>query len=266
MGIDTEFVLGYGGFVKINKVFVPYISANVQRQHNVSFSNTYHVPFSDTPRSRIRMNQGTFTFQGSVDFELTENILEQILTKDFLSRTTFFDIVFHDGEKMIELGKNMWQSISFNVQVNSIPTCNISFLSLNNFNEEIQISSGWSTILVDSKDQPLMYWQSGSSNDDFLIQSFSITFNRQVTPVFLNNQLKTPSYLRAGIIDCSMQVQCFDQWFDEASLKIGSKKITLLNEYAESQSWSFSGNNETGMKSRTIKGTNYSSQQVFTIK
>ena len=265
MAIDTEFVLGYGGFVKINDIFVPYTNANIQRSNQVSFSNTYHVPFSNEPRSKIRMNEGLFTFSGSVSFELTEHILQEVLTKDFLSRTSMFDIVFHDGEKMIEMKKNMWNSISFSVQVNSIPTCSISFVSLNSYKEEIETTNGWSSFDLGYKDYPLQYWKSGSDDDDSLIQSFTVSFSRNVTSVFLNNKLKTPSYLRAGIIDCSLEVQCYDEWFDKASVNIGSKKITMLNEYSEEQSWSFAGNNQTGMKNRRIKGTNYSSEQVFTI-
>lgn len=261
--IDTSFVLGYGGFARINETFVPYTNASVQRQQNVVFQNTYHVPFSDEARSRIRMNKGTFQFSGNISFELTNNSINQILTDTFLSRKSFFDLFLHDGEKSILMTKNMWNSITINSSVNAIPNCSISFVSLNGFNEQIKTDTTFGFNELTTDDEPLRYWQTGNSNS--LIQSFSVTFNRDVTSVFLNNQLRTPSYLRAGIIDCSMNVSCIDEWFDNASLKIGGKTIKLLNEYAQSQNWEFVGNNDVGLKSRTIKGTNYSNKQVFEI-
>ena len=265
MAIDTEFVLGYGGFAKINDTFVPYTNASVQRQQNVVFQNTYHVPFSDEARSRIRMNKGTFTFSGNIDFQLTENTIKLILDTDFLSRTSFFDIVLNDGQKQIVMLKNMWQSLTINSSVNSIPTCSISFVSLNDFKQDISLQDGFSNISLEEDDSPISYWNTGNNDSSFLIQSFNFTFNRNVTSAFLNNGLRTPSYLRAGIIDCSMSVQCFDEWFDKAEVSIGSKKIKLLNEYIEQQNWTFVGNNESGSKSRTIKGTNYSNKQIFEI-
>lgn len=59
---------------------------------------------------------------------------------------------------------------------------------------------------------------------------FQLSFNKSVTPVYLNNQFLTPSYFRQGLITVDLNATYYDSqenYFDDLSIQIGAKKISF---------------------------------------
>ena len=286
--VDTSFILGYGGFAYIRfyyienppseYIFMPMISASVQRSNEVQFMSTYNIPFSEQPRSKIRLNTGLYRFTGNITFELTKNLLQEIFSpaksksesSKFFSRICFFDLCLCDGQKIILLNQCVWNSFTLSCTPSNPIQCTINFQSTNKFKETIQIVSKSDVSLpreLNSGDGMQEYWKYGNSDGDFgeVIQSFSLSFSRNVTPIYLNNQLTTPTYLKVGALDCNATVSCSQDWLDYSTLLLNTRKITFEGYYKQKQNWQFTGVTGTGMKTYIIKGTNESTKQVFTI-
>ncbi|MBR4316591.1 MAG: hypothetical protein IKP65_06490 [Alphaproteobacteria bacterium] len=114
------------------------------------------------------------------------------------------------------------------------------------------------------------YWQTGigvsESNDSNMdgvinkdsetlinVTDFSIGFDRSLTPVFLNNKLVSPTYIRAGLVNITLDFTSLERVIlsDNCSFNItfGSKKIILKLGCMKNESYSNSTLNDIGNKS-----------------
>lgn len=281
MAVETGFIIGYGGWATIQlkdkstTVFIPLISGNVQKNINVSLMSSYDLSYNDKARSKIRMNSGVCQFNGSINFQITKNILDCFLqensdvtkSSNFFMRKNLFDLQLCDGEKKLELNKCVWSNFSINVVSGQIVKGTLNFSSVNDHKENLTFKtatkySGTPTI----DDAPMKYWQFGNNNyGDNILNSFSITFSRNIQPIYLNNDFKTPTYFRVGMLDCTVQVTCLQDWFYYSAFTLGNKIITLLNTYRIQQNWQINGIQSQGYKTYIIKGSNNPTKQVFKI-
>lgn len=296
---DTEFKIGYNGWVKIiaeeTSFLLQATNANVTKNVNVPTMSSFYLPFNDDfnttqegsgeislhkpAKSLIRASYGTCTFSGSLQFEVTNSSLGLLSDYDIFNnnnewsmfkRNSLFDMQFCDGEKICTLRGCAWNSFSFNCQVNSLITASLSFQSLNNYSQKLDISdyedSGENQF--NSEDSLIPYWQAGllfafGANDiqyDPVISSLSISFQRNITPVFLNNDYVTPTYLRLGLITINLNVT-FLQYFnwDDYRLNVGdavqaltviinNKQISLSSPVLMNNSYSMSSMSDAGEK------------------
>lgn len=279
MAIDTSFVLGYGSIAKISIVslgtatattygtsYLSLLSGSIERRLETGFATSYHIPFSDAKRSKIKLNEGTYTFSGNISFELTSSLAGNILDVGFLSgRKKMFNLTIYDGMYTVNMPQCIWQNISINGDPNGAVTCSISFMSLNAYQKDIKVTNTRAITAV-APDALQPYWKYGSSNGTSeTVESFSLTFSRNVTPVFLNNDWLTPSYMRVGILDVELNINCLEKWFDLSEITLGSKTLTFNNDFVVNNNWQFSGMSGEGVKSFTIKGSNSATDDVFTL-
>jgi len=142
----TSYNLGFGGWCILkfgsSSYYVPLTNGSVDRSFNVAFQNTYHVPFSDKGRSKIRLNYGTLNFSGNLSFELTKGLSNFFFApsgekepNDFFNRKTVFDVIVCDGMKVITMRKCVWNNFDINGSTNGTINCSISFQSVNNYKE-----------------------------------------------------------------------------------------------------------------------------------
>lgn len=268
----------------IGNAIIPYVSASVDRTMNIPMAETANIPWSDDPRSSIRLGKGTYVFQGNISFELTNKLKEYIFNihKDgsydgvFFYRNSLFDLVLCDTSKIVLNGCS-WTNFSMSCKANSLITCDMSFLSLNMKNnmverEDIELAS-WSSpeeFSVDNEHTLEEYWQYGV--DDISLTDFSISLSRNVEPIFLNNELCVPTYLRVGSLKTSINLSCTSDWFSNqtnaspTSFSLGGGYyFELLNDYQQSKNYTFHGFNEVGTKAYTIEGSNNSTKEVFQV-
>ena len=81
----------------------------------------------------------------------------------------------------------------------------------------------------------------------------------------MNNDWLTPSYMRVGILDVELNINCLEKWFDLSEITLGSKTLTFNNDFVVNNNWQFSGMSGEGVKSFTIKGSNSATDDVFTL-
>lgn len=269
-------------------LFLQVLSASVTKQVNVPLLNSYYKPFNlvtsesedagtgwddgnlKESKSSIKAGYGTVTFSGQIDFEMTQGALsllsnnitlsEAQLTEvdydsyygDFFSRQHVFHMQFFDGNRTCTLLNCVWNNFSINCQPNSLVTASLSFQSNNGFNPELFIVNKdlREDYTFDDADLLIPYWQTG--NDTEMIR-FNVSFQRDVHPVFLNNEWVTPSYLKPGNIKIDLNATYLDYYDyfnkNELMINIGYKKIYFNTPVLTNQSYGMSNMNDTGEKS-----------------
>ena len=274
------FVVGYDGWVTLKREpssthyqngasnsklgrLLQVTSASVSRTTQVPTLNSYYLPFldSDTAKSPIRVGPNLYTFSGELTFEATYGVVDEFFNDDFFSRSSWFWVSFFDGQNTMLMSNCVWSSVTITCAPNSLVTIGISFQSNNGYLEELQISNGNANedMYYDENDLLIPYWTCGHE----WFSEFSITFSRNVSPVFLNNGLTVPSYLRPGIVDVSLQattIEYVENWEDEMDIKIGctplgsplnTHGIKLLMSNLMSKQYNMSSMTDTGAKTYT---------------
>ena len=282
---DSDFK-SYSDKKKSPLLFLQVLSASVTKQVNIPLLNSYYKPFnlveSDArdstsqgddnlkeSKSSIKAGYGTVTFSGQVDFEMTQGALSLLSNNtssgtqltgvdynssygDFFSRQHVFHMQFFDGNRTCTLLNCVWNNFSINCQPNSLVTASLSFQSNNGFNSELFIANKdlRSDYTFDDTDLLIPYWQTGNDTE---MTRFNVSFQRDVQPVFLNNEWLTPSYLKPGNIKINLNATHFDyyDYFNKNDLiiNIGQKKIHFNTPVLTSQSYGMSNMNDTGEKS-----------------
>lgn len=290
MATDYGFLLGYAGYGKIGESNVRILSGNVMRTLQIPtagsfYSGTDNLNYSSgtsdssgsssIPISKIRLGYGVYSFNGSITLEITKAWLQGFLTSNLFQRTHSFNLTMNDGEQKLTLNGNVWNSISFNYAAQQIPTCSISFQSYNGYSdgsgkyEDLQITSVTPAAQTAPTDL-INYWESGISGME--CENFNLTFNRQVTPVYLNGSGKVPSYIKASLTEMNVSATCYDVSLPSSfAINLGGVTVkipnTALDEALQNKSYNISGLNSAGMRVFTLTGIRDSSAyKIFTIE
>lgn len=320
----TQLNMGYGGFCGVEwytdslvkkthtaVATVPNLSSpeqifitngNIGVTYNRPTENTYKAPRSTTNVMPILLSPGTASISGSVSFDMSHANLEYFLNQARLSRNTYFHLAMSTGSDYYVVYYNMWNSFSISASSGGLVTCNIGFISLNCFKTDITATSGFSAgMLTNIFDNALVaYWQAGTQG---YVQSFTINITQDVTPVYLNNDLIMPSYLRSGSLKVNANIQSCISWQNigkvidlstytgtennnnndgngnnsedsgsttgsgKFAFGIGSKTFTLNNALLSSQQYSHNGAGDVQKFSYSIQSVGLSSpnDSPFTI-
>lgn len=269
MSADTTYLMGYGSWAKMrcrngnnepnisssfgnnDGIILPLLSANYSKSSNVPTFNTYDTPLNSSTRSTVRLSSGTNSYSGSLNFEMSRNLGEIMFQESFMKRRSFLDIMLCDGEAKIKVEGAVWSSLSISGSAGQIVNCNLSFNSCNAFKEDIQVLDR-SNAPDDFDDLPDVepYWQYGAPG----VESFSLSFSRGVSPVYLNEPTwKGPTYLKVGMLEVDFQITCWEKWFEHTSIALGNRKITFNSSaFVSQRSYDFSGLQGNGTKSYTL--------------
>ena len=252
---------------------ISYSGDNKDEENNTTSSygsNSGDKSNSEDVASKIRMGFGTYSFNGNITFELTRNVLSSIFTGDFFARKYLFNLYMSDGSQSLSIKNNVWNSVTFNYAAQQIPTCSIGFYSNNGGMDDLNITA--ETPINNGMDDELIpYWEAGMNDAE--IESFNVTFSRNVSNIYLNNDLKVPTYMRVGIIEMSLNITCFDTSLDDG-LCIYFDKDTYLNipnstleEVIQNKTYNISGLNSAGMRNFVITGIrNKPTSNIFYFK
>lgn len=285
---EYGFVVGYNGYAQITSCFnvtewynsktesykaVRETSANIMKELNIPTVNSYYLPYNTendncNVMSPIRLGQGTCSFNGQISMELSSGCLSFLdINSSFIKRNTVFNMQFYDGQNTCTAYNCMWNSIKISCQAESIPTMSISFISNNASNPNLSVSSSKETYSAfNSNDLLVPYWKTGirigDSNNFYEVSEFDLSLDRNVTPIYLNNNLIAPTYLRAGLInvnlnftllqyDSNLSTSKFNNKknLPEFIISLGYKKITLKIGDLKSESYGNATLNDTGNKS-----------------
>lgn len=250
MSTDKILTIGYGGSVSIDGSSCLVTSASINQTYNIPTLNAYYQPYDDSGAvSLIRAAKGTCAFSGEVSFQLTQNMLNKVLAAmngttytGFFAKSHKFTVDIHDGENSVSLPGCVWTSINIQCQPSSLVTCSISFQSNNSGNESwssSSLKSGYDSSAL------IPYWNTGDGN----MLKFNISFERNVTPVYLNNDKIAPTYLRPGLIRINLSATYYQEISKNSlSVNIGNKKIKFEKAVLQSSNFQMSTMQDIGEK------------------
>ena len=290
---DDIFIVGYGGWVKVKRyergehyenlqhesngyikglsrqgTILQVTGASVSRQTNLPLINSYYLPYHDrnneSAKSPMLLGKGTYTFTGDISFELTYGSLREFLNSDFFERDVIFSMSFFDGQNTCVVTNCVWSSFQIQCAPNSLVTVSMSYQSNNGYVDDLQIFQNEDTdmtLVYDENDLLVPYWSCGYEG----FQEFSIGFERPVTPIFLNGDLHTASYLRPGLVGVNLSattIEYIEDWDEELDIAIGNEAragtqftghhgIVLLKSVLQACQYNMSSMTDTGAKTYT---------------
>ena len=222
---------------------------------------SYYLPFHDregTARSQMLLGDGTYSFNGEVTFELTLGTLIEFVNEEFFERDTIFSMSFFDGQNVCSVTNCVWNNLQIQCHPGSLVTMSISYQSNNSYMDAIQVKpmAQDNGLIYDENDLLVPYWTCGREH----FQEFGITFERPVTPVFLNGDLKVASYLRPGLVSVSLNattIEYIDDWDEMIRIELGAGEdidehaIILKKSILQSCQYNMSTMSDTGAKTYT---------------
>ena len=280
MDENDIFMVGYGGWVKLKRhasgdyynyqdpfsiagegTLVQATSASISRTKNVPQVMSYYLPFHNragTARSPMLLGDGTYSFNGEVAFELTLGTLREFVNEEFFERDTIFSMSFFDGQNVCSVTNCVWNSLQIQCQPGNLVTMSISYQSNNSYMDELQVQPMVqdNSLIYDENDLLIPYWTCGREH----FHEFGITFERPVTPVFLNGDLKVASYLRPGLVSVSLNattIEYIDDWDETIKVLLGAgedskeRAIILKKSILQSCQYNMSTMSDTGAKTYT---------------
>lgn len=270
-----------GGVVSPSGTVVYATDLSYTRDLNIPMLDSYYTPLKDddggeSVKSRIRMGFGTYLFQGSISMNVSNDLASAMLQERNFKRGSVFDIYAFDGRERIAIRNCVWSSLSISASGRELVTSSVSFISNNGYRNDVQTSvvDAGSENFVSASGLMVPYWQTGVKD----ALSFSLEFSRQAQPVYLNNTLFVPSYLKAGLIDVSLRVEYMDfgghsvgdsayyAGDGKAVVKIGSKKVTLNQNQMKTMEWGAATPSSGGRRTVVYTGIGDSStDSLFAI-
>ena len=275
---DDMFVVGYGGWAilhfeaensnyydgpkekaksnykdsYLSGTLVQVSGASISETLNIPSANSYYLPFDGTgeAKSPMRVAYGTLAYNGDISFDLTEGTASSIFTDSFYKRNALFSLQFFDGQNTCTVRNCVWSSVNLSCSPGGIVKVSISFQSNNGYLSGLQISDSDLNSSIEYSDSSLLipYWQCGKEH--FL--EFTLGFSRNLSPVYLNNDLLVPSYIRPGMIDVSVStttLEYVESWGNEFKIQVGKSHAVKLNgAVLKNTQYQMSSMSDTGSK------------------
>ena len=269
---NVGFLLGYGSFCEITlrygesvgslsggnssaTIQIPLLNASYDRSRSVPTQGVFNTQLNESKGGRFRTGVGVYSYSGSLSFEMTDELRNLIFQEDygFFQRRSFLDIELCDGEGQISIPGAVWSSLSLNGDVGAAISGSISFSSCNGYEFDVSVNPPSPTKNYNTFPELEPYWTYGGEG----VQSFNLTFNRSVTPCYLNeSQWTGPTYLRVGLMDVSFAITCWEKWFEHNSLILGNKILQFnAQSFLSQKSYQFVGLSGEGMKTYTNNST-----------
>lgn len=260
-----------------SNVVLPITSGSADVTQAYVLEPQYYATMDETVAKDINLGRGTNSVSGSVSFEFTRGLIDNIFTISevntnnslpFFARNRYLSIYIADGSNLVTMSKAVWSSFSLSAEANSLVTGN---LSLDIFGSSIDISNP-SNITVNPSNTDYYelekYWQYGISGKG--ITGFNFDCSRSTSAVYLNNLLEGPSYYIVGKLEVEIKVDVLGHYeLAEGDLAFAlgkTKKMTLKNSYASSKSYSLGSTSNAGTTTYTLRGLHNTIGEVFTIE
>jgi len=252
------------------------------RDLNIPMLDSYYTPLKDDDggeavKSRIRVGFGTYSFQGSISMNVSTSLVDSMLKDSNFKRGSVFDIYAFDGRETISMRNCVWSSVSISASGRELVTSSVAFVSNNGYRSGVDttvVQSNDSGHYVSSSGLMVPYWQTGVKD----ALSFSLEFSRQVQPVYLNNSLLVPSYIKTGLIDVSLRVEYMDFGARSAEgaayyagdktavVRIGSRKVVLNHNQMKTMEWGAATPSSGGRRTVVYTGIgDGSTESLFAI-
>lgn len=269
MATNDAKILGYGGAASIvtnsTDVQVLITSGNIDVGVAPSLYTALDVPppaeglpGGADSRSRMEFADGTKQVSGSISFDLTEDLLALFTTTLLLKRAYHFNVGIFDGEAgqtlRYDLGDKkggcFLTSLSLSGAPGGLISGSIAFVSDEEPEDWTRATYPYSRDFIrNSYDdateyqyKPYAYWWSGNVD----VREWTFTFNQAVEPVYSNEDVLLPRYLRVGLIDCSLEVTTYNQVRPHTGVVVATEFFNIVG-VTTAQGYNYNGQTDLGM-------------------
>ena len=147
-----------------------------------------------------------------------------------------FDVGIHDGEDGELMEDVLVTSITLSGAAGGLVTASVGFVG--------PTEAGGSLLVANEfvRDQvPYGYWYSGNTD----VRDWSLNMNQAATPVYTNEDVVTPRYIKIGLFDFSLQVTTYEQLRAHDAISIATSTFTLKGN-TTAEGFSFTGVTDLG--------------------
>jgi hypothetical protein len=242
MAVDDTKRLGYGGSAVIAGQQVLMTGGGFNTASAPSYVEALSIPPSTVSRSRILHADGTVVYSGSLSLDVTDAFLNVLTTSTLLGRRYQFDVGINDGESAEQMTDCYLTSITLSGAPGGLVDASISFISAN------APASALVGNLFIRDDVPLGYWYSGNTD----VREWSLTMNQNAVPVYGNENVLAPRYIKVGLVDYSLSVVTFDSIIAHNAVEIKTSTFTLTG-VTTSGEYAFAGVTDLGNYRHTFE-------------
>jgi len=244
--------LGFAGAGLVDNVQVFMTSGSATVERNIPYITPLSLPkptgiTGGVSRTKVRYADGTYIVNGSMSFDLTAASLSLMSKERLLKRGYNFPVSIFDGEKGRKIHNCYVTTVSLNGGVGGLVSASVSFIS----GQDITDLSGAGQF--NRTDEPLGYWVSGNVN----VRDWSFNFTQAADPVYLNDDGTGdwwPRYIKIGMIDYTLDLTTYEQFFDQDSVFIYSAAFRLTGN-VRTKTYNFNGTTDFGMFSHTFESS-----------
>lgn len=240
--IDTK-RLGYGGSAEIAGQQVLITSGGFTTAEAPAYLDPFDISPTMVSRSRILHSDGTESYSGELSLDVTDNFLTVLTTSTLLGRYYQFDVGIHNGENAQLMEGCYVTSLNLSGSPGGLISASIGFISANEPAASLLVANAFIR-----DDEPLGYWYSGNTN----VRDWTFSMNQAATPMYGNQNSKTPLYIKIGMVDYSLAVTTFDSVIAHNTINIKTSAFTLTGVTTSSE-YAFAGVNDLGNYRHTFE-------------
>jgi hypothetical protein len=243
--VDDAKRLGYGGSAELDGIQVLMTTGGFDTTKSISYLEPLSVvPTALLSRSRVKHADGTEAYTANLSFDVTTNFLAALTTTRLFARGYKFDIGIDDGEDAQEMTDCLVQSLTLSGAAGGIITASLTAIGATAPAASLTVKNDYireSRSALPSNDVPLGYWYSGATD----VRDWTLTMTQNVSPVYANENVITPRYIKFGLIDFSLSVTTYEAVQPHATISIATSSFTLTGNTA-SEGFSFAGLTDLG--------------------
>ncbi len=243
MAVGDAKRLGYGGSAEIAGQQVLITSGSFNTAQAPAYLNPWDINPSAVSRSRVLHADGTEAYSGEVSLDVTDKFLTVLTTATLLGRYYQFDVGIDDGEDAQLMEGCYVSSLSLSGAPGGLISASVSFVSANAPASSLSVANAFVR-----DDEPLGYWYSGNTD----VRDWTFSMNQALTPMYGNQNSKTPLYIKVGMVDYSLSVTTFDAIQNHNVINIKTSSFTLTG-VTTSEEYSFAGITDLGNYRHTFE-------------
>jgi hypothetical protein len=243
MAVDDTKILGYGGSAEIAGQQVLITSGGFNTGDSPSYLEPWSIPPSAVSRSRVLHADGTEGYSGELSLDVTDRFLTVLTTSTLLGRRYQFTVGIDDGEDAQEMTGCYVSSLSLSGAPGGLVTASISFVSASEPVSSISVANAFIR-----DDEPLGYWYSGNT----LVRDWTFSMNQRTEPVYSNEDVTAPRYIKVGMVDYSLSVTTYDSIVAHSTINIKTSSFTLTG-VTTSAEYAFAGITDLGNYRHTFE-------------
>jgi hypothetical protein len=245
MAVNDAKRLGYGGSAEIDGIQVLITSGNMDTASAVSYLEPYDaLPTAAESRSKVEHADGTESYTASISFDVTTNFLTILTTTKLFARGYKFDVGIHDGESAQVMTDCYVQSLTLSGGAEGIVTASLTAVSANAPVPSLSVKNAYireSRSALPLNNVPLGYWYSGNTD----VRDWSLSMNQNASPVYTNQDVVSPRYIKFGLIDFNLSVTTYESVLGTSSITIATNGFTLTGN-TSAEGFAFGGTTDLG--------------------